>query len=147
VFEVRPFSDALDEEFSSARVLGSLFASFSLLALVLAASGLYAVVSYAAAQRVKEFGVRVALGATSRDIARMMLTQTGRLVAIGLVLGVAGGRLLAMGATTLLYQVSPWDPATYVGVALGLGTVALAAAYIPVRRAIAIDPVSALRLE
>jgi ABC-type lipoprotein release transport system permease subunit len=52
-----------------------------------------------------------------------------------------------MGATTLLYQVSPWDPATYVGVALGLGTVALAAAYIPVRRAIAIDPVSALRLE
>ena len=103
--------------------------------------------SYAAAQRVKEFGVRLALGAMPRDIARMMLAQTGRLVAIGLVLGLAGGRLLAMGATALLYEVSPSDPATYAGVALGLGAVALLASYVPVRRATSIDPVSALRLE
>jgi putative ABC transport system permease protein len=147
VFEVRPFQDAIDEDLSSSHVLGGLFVSFALLALVLAASGLYAVVSYASAQRMKEFGVRVALGATSGDIARMMLTQTGRLVAIGLVLGLAGGRALAMAATTLLYRVSPSDPATYAGVAIGLGAIALLATYVPVRRATAIDPVTALRLE
>ena len=108
---------------------------------------LYAVVSYAASQRVKEFGVRLALGATARDIARMMLVQTGRLVAVGVVLGLAGGRVLAMAATTLLYQVSPSDPLTYGGVAAGLATVALLAASVPVRRATTIDPVRALRLE
>jgi putative ABC transport system permease protein len=147
LYEVRPLQQALDEDLSSSHILGSLFVSFALLALVLAASGLYAVVSYAAAQRVKEFGVRVALGASARDIARMMLTQTGRLVAIGLVLGLVGGRVLAMGATTLLYQVSPSDPATYAGVALGLAAIALLATYVPVRRATSIDPVTALRLE
>ena len=147
VYQVRPFRQALDEDLSSSRILGSLFVSFALLALVLAASGLYAVVSYAAAQRVKEFGVRIALGATSADIVSMMLRQTGKLVAIGLVLGLAGGRLLAIGATTLLYRVSASDPATYAGVALTLGAIALLAAYVPVRRAMTTDPVRALRLE
>lgn len=147
LYEVRPLQQAIDEDLSSSHILGSLFMSFALLALVLAASGLYAVVSYAAAQRVKEFGVRVALGATTGDITRMMAAQTGRLVVIGLVLGLAGGRVLAMGATTLLYRVSASDPSTYVGVAAGLALVALIATYVPVRRATSIDPVTALRLE
>jgi putative ABC transport system permease protein len=147
VYELRPFKQALDEDLSSGRILGSMFVAFALLALVLAASGLYAVVSYAAAQRVKEFGVRVALGALPGDITRMMLWQTARLVAVGLALGLIGGRLLAMGATALLYRISPSDPATYVLVALTLGAIALVAAYVPVRRATAVDPVSALRLE
>jgi hypothetical protein len=82
VYELRPFQQAIDEDLSSSHILGSLFASFALLALVLAASGLYAVVSYASAQRVKEFGVRIALGATGRDIVTMMLRQTAKLVAI-----------------------------------------------------------------
>jgi ABC-type antimicrobial peptide transport system permease subunit len=76
-----------------------------------------------------------------------MLWQTARLVAVGLALGLIGGRLLAMGATALLYRISPSDPATYVLVALTLGAIALVAAYVPVRRATAVDPVSALRLE
>ena len=147
VSQVRPFQEALDEDLSSSHVPRRLFMSFALLALVLAASGLYAVVRMAAAQRVKEFGVRVALGATARDIARMMLMQTGRLVAVDLVLGLVGGRVLAIGATTLLYRVSASDPATYAGVALCLGAIALLATYVPVRRATSIDPVSALRLE
>ena len=147
VYEVRPFQQVIDEDLSSGRILGSLFAAFALLALVLAASGLYAVVSYAAAQRVKEFGVRIALGATASDIVTMMLKQTGKLVAIGLVLGLIGGRALASLATALLYRVSPSDPATYVVVAVTLGSIALLASYIPVRRATAVDPVSALRLE
>jgi len=144
---MRPLHDALDEDLSSGKVLGSLFVAFAVLALVLAASGLYAVVSYSASQRVKEIGVRVALGALPSDITRMMLRQTGLLVAIGLGLGLAGGRLLAMGATSLLYRVSPSDPATYTGVAVILGAIALLASYVPVRRAIAVDPVRALRLE
>ena len=102
VYQMRPMQQALDEDLSSSHVLGSLFVAFAVLALVLAASGLYAVVSYSASQRVKEIGVRVALGALPSDITRMMLRQTGVLVAIGLALGLAGGRVLAMGATTLL---------------------------------------------
>src|SRR6185503_11403487 len=125
VYQLRPMQQAIDEDLSSSHILGSLFVSFALLALVLAASGLYAVVSYAAAQRAKEFGVRVALGAMPSDIVRMMLGQTGKLVAIGLAVGLVGGRLLAIGATTLLYQVSASDPSTYAGVALTLGTIAL----------------------
>ena len=147
VYEVRPFQQALEEDLSSSRILGSLFASFALLALVLAASGLYAVVSYASAQRVKEFGVRIALGATGLDIVTMMLRQTAKLVAIGVVLGLVGGRLLAIAATTLLYRVSPSDPATYAGVALTLAAIAMLATYVPVRRVMSIDPVRALRLE
>jgi predicted permease len=147
VYEVRPFQQALDEDQSSSRILGSLFVSFALLALVLAASGLYAVVSYAASQRVKEFGVRIALGAQGSDIVTMMLRQTGKLVAVGVVLGLVGGRLLAIGATTLLYRVSPSDPVTYAGVALSLAAIAMLATYVPVRRVMTIDPVRALRLE
>ena len=147
VYDLRPFQQGLDEDLSSSHILGSLFASFALLALVLAASGLYAVVSYAAAQRVKEFGVRIALGATSSDIVRMMLRQTGRLVVIGLVIGLLGGRALAMLATSLLYRVSPSDPLTYAGVAVSLASIALLASYVPVRRATAVDPVTALRID
>jgi len=147
VYEVRPLQQAIDEDLSSSHILGSLFASFALLALVLAASGLYAVVSYVSAQRVKEFGVRIALGATGRDIVTMMLRQTGKLVVIGVLLGLVGGRLLAIGATTLLYRVSASDPATYAGVAVTLAAIAMLATYVPVRRVMSIDPVRALRLE
>jgi len=104
-------------------------------------------VSYASAQRVKEFGVRIALGATGRDIVTMMLRQTAKLVAIGVVLGLVGGRLLAIAATTLLYRVSASDPATYAAVAVTLAAVAMLATYVPVRRVMSIDPVRALRLE
>jgi len=147
VYELRPMQEALDDDNSSSRVLGGLFGAFALVALVLAASGLYAVVSYATAQRVKEIGVRVALGALPGDISRMMLRQTAFLVAIGVVLGLAGGRALAAGASTLLFRVSPSDPATYAGVAATLAAVALLASYVPVRRATSIDPVTALRLD
>jgi len=147
VYGIRPFQQALDEDLSSSRILTGLFIAFALLALVLAASGLYAVVSYASSQRAKEFGVRIALGATGSDIVRMMRRQTARLVAIGLVLGLLGGRALAMLATSLLYHVSASDPATYASAAVILGSIALIASYIPVRRATTVDPVTALRLE
>ena len=147
VYQLRPLQQAIEDDLSSSKVLGSMFVAFALLALVLAASGLYAVVSYSAAQRAKEFGVRVALGALPSDITRMMLAQTARLVAIGLALGLLGGRGLAMLATALLYRVSPSDPATYTAVAATLGAIAFIATYVPVRRALTLDPVRALRLE
>ena len=147
ISDMRPMQQALDEDLSSSRVLGGLFVAFALVALILAASGLYAVVSYSASQRTQEIGVRVALGAAPGDIRRMMLRQTAIQVAIGVTIGLLGGRALAVGASTLLFQVSPSDPATYAGVALTLGAVALLASYAPVRRAMRVDPVVALRLE
>jgi putative ABC transport system permease protein len=147
VYLMRPVRQALNEDLSDSHVLGGMFAAFALIALVLAASGLYAVISYSVGQRVQEFGVRIALGAVPGDIQRMVFRQTAVLVAIGLVLGLAGGRLLATGASSLLYRVSPSDPPTYAGVAAILGLVALCASIGPVRRACRIDPVRALRLE
>ena len=147
VFMMRPLTQAIDEDLSSSNVLFGMFGAFAIIALVMAASGLYAVVSYAAGQRSQEFGVRIALGAVPRDIQWMMLKQTALLVAVGLVFGLAGGRMLAHLASTLLYRVSPSDPAIYGSVALVLGMIALLSSYGPVRRACRIDPVRALRLE
>ena len=147
VSSIRTMQEAVNEDLSSSKVLGSMFAAFALVALVLAAAGLYAVVSYAASQRTQEFGVRVALGAVPRDITVMMMRQTALLVLIGVAIGLAGGRALSMAASSLLYRVSPSDPATYAGVAGTLALVAFIATYIPVRRATHIDPVRALRLE
>jgi putative ABC transport system permease protein len=147
IFQMQTLEAGIDVDLSSSRVLLGLFISFAVLALALAASGLYAVVSYAASQRTQEIGVRVALGAVPGQIARMMLRQTALLVGCGVVIGLAGGRLLAVGAASLLFEVSPSDPATYAGVSLGLAAVAMFASYGPVRRACRIDPVRALRLE
>lgn len=147
IFQMQTLEAGIDVDLSSSRVLLGLFISFAVLALALAASGLYAVVSYAASQRTQEIGVRVALGAVPGQIARMMLRQTALLVGCGVAIGLAGGRLLAVGAASLLFEVSPSDPATYAGVSLGLAAVAMFASYGPVRRACRIDPVRALRLE
>jgi putative ABC transport system permease protein len=147
IYLMRPLQRAIDEDMSSSTVLFGMFAAFAIIALVLAGSGLYAVVSYAANQRVQEFGVRMALGAVSRDIQWMMLRQMGLLVGTGLVIGLAGGRVMAMMASTLLYHVPPFDPPIYLLATTVLGTIALAASYGPVRRACRIDPVRALRLE
>jgi predicted lysophospholipase L1 biosynthesis ABC-type transport system permease subunit len=147
VFQLQPLQRAIDEDLSSDNVLAGLFVAFAVLALVLAASGLYAVVSYAASQRTQEIGVRVALGAVPMQIAAMMLRDMGMLVLTGVSIGLVGGRVLASVAASLLFQVSPSDPATYAGVSVALAAIALLASYAPVRRACRIDPVRALRLE
>ena len=147
VFQLGPLQRAIDEDQSSNLVLAGLFVAFAVLALVLAASGLYSVVSYAASQRTQEIGVRVALGAVPGQIAAMMLRDTALLVLVGVAFGLVGGRLLASVAASLLFQVSPSDPATYAGVSVALAAIALLASYAPVRRACRIDPVRALRLE
>jgi putative ABC transport system permease protein len=147
IHDLRTMSKAFDEELASSRIITGMFTAFALLALVLAASGLYGVIAYSVSQRVQEIGIRMALGAVTSDIRRLIARQTLALVVVGCGLGLIGGALLARAASSLLYEVSPFDPTTYVAVAMILSTVAMCASYAPIRRATRIDPLAALRTE
>ena len=147
VREIRTIEEAFADETSSGLILMGMFMSFAALALALAASGLYGVVSYSVSQRQQEIGIRMALGAVASDIRRMIVRQTAVLVIIGVAIGLAGGALIARASASVLFRVSPSDPVTYGGVAVLLGLVALFAAYFPVRRAVSVDPLVALRSE
>ena len=116
-------------------------------ALLLATIGLYGVMAYAVAQRTKEFGVRMALGAQTRDVLRLVFSQGARLAAIGLVLGAVGASILTEFMESLLFGVKPTDPLAYGGVAVLLAAVAALACLLPARRAPRVDPVVALRAE
>jgi putative ABC transport system permease protein len=144
---LRTMQEEFDDEFSGNRMLTGMFASFAILALILAGSGLYGVISYSVSQRVQEIGIRMALGAEPADIRGMVVRQTLALVSIGTALGLAGGAAIAQAARSILYDVSPVDPATYIGVVAILSTVAAVSAAAPVRRATHIDPLLALRAE
>jgi ABC-type antimicrobial peptide transport system permease subunit len=122
-----------------------LLGTFAALALLLAAIGLYGVMSYAVAQRQKEIGVRMALGAPQREVALMVIRQGMALVLIGAAIGLAGGLTLSRLMASLLYGVSPFDPLTLLTVPLLLAFVALLACYLAARRATKVDPVIALR--
>ena len=116
-------------------------------ALLLGVVGIYGVVAYIAAQRTREIGVRMALGAQAADVRRLFVGHGLKLVAIGLVLGVGAALALTRLMSTLLFGVGPMDPLTYLAVSLVLGTVALVATYLPARRAARVDPVVALRTD
>jgi putative ABC transport system permease protein len=120
---------------------------FATTALLLAAVGIYGVMSYAVTRRTRELGIRVALGSSRREIVSLVLRQGMRLAAIGLAGGLVAAVALTRLMAGLLYGVRPADPATLAAVALLLGGIALAACYIPARRAMAVDPVVALRCE
>jgi len=124
-----------------------LIGSFATLALLLAMIGLYGLVSYSVAQRTREIGVRMALGAGQHDVLRLVLGEGARLAMVGVSIGLLAAFALARLMRTLLFGVSPADPLTFVGVAALLGAVALAACYIPARRATRVEPVIALRYE
>jgi ABC-type antimicrobial peptide transport system permease subunit len=121
--------------------------AFAGAALLLAALGVYGVIAYAVSQRQREIGMRLALGAAPGTIRRMMLTDGGRLAAIGLVLGVGGAIAGARLITGLLFGVEPIDLPTLVVVPVVLGIVTMIASWIPAQRAMRVDPLSAMREE
>jgi predicted permease len=120
---------------------------FGVLALLLAASGIYGVVSFAVAQRTREIAVRVALGAQRRQVIRLVLGSGVRLALVGIAVGVAASLAVTRGLAEMLYDVAPYDPLTFVAVALGLASIALLATLLPAWRAALIDPIGALRAE
>jgi predicted permease len=124
-----------------------LLSIFAVVALVLAAVGIYGVISYSASRRTHEIGVRMSLGATRQDILLLVIRQGVWLAVAGSTAGLAGAWLLSRLMAGLLYGVQPTDPVTFAVVALGLATVAMLACYVPARRAMHIDPMSALRYE
>jgi ABC-type antimicrobial peptide transport system permease subunit len=129
------------------RFVMTLLGSFAGLALFLAAVGTYGVMAYAVTERTREIGIRVALGATRPAVLEEVLGEAVRLTLAGLVLGALAARFLTRFISTLLFGVSSTDAVTYIGVSLALGSVALLASYIPARRALQIDPLTALRHE
>lgn len=129
------------------RVIANGLAIFAGIALIIAAAGIYGVVSYSVAQRTQEIGLRMALGAGYGRIMGLILADGARVAIIGVVLGLIGAWFAGSALAFLLYGVAPRDPATFAGVALILGAVAIAASYFPARRAGRVDPVTALRYE
>ncbi len=129
------------------RLYSWLFGIFGGVALLLAATGVYGVVAYAVSRRTREIGIRMALGASRRDVGRLIVGQGARLAALGLALGLAAAYALTPVLASLLFGVAATDPATFAGATAGLLAVALGAAWLPARRAARLDPAVALRAE
>jgi len=147
LYNVKTIEQHLTWAFWAQNMAASLSTAFGLLALMLAATGLYGVIAYTVAQRTHEIGIRVALGAQARDILRLVLGQGMWLTLAGVAAGLAASFALAQLLASLLYGISPADPVTYILVALALACVALVACLVPARRATKVDPMVALRYE
>lgn len=147
VYEVRPMQDIVARSVATQRLAMILLTVFSTLALVLSAIGIYGVISYLAGQRTHEIGVRMALGASSADVLRMVLGEGMRITLVGVGIGIVAALGLTRLITKMIYGVGATDPITFAGVAILLTGVALLACYIPARRAMRVDPIVALRYE
>ncbi len=144
---VMPFRDVMGEQMRSWQVGASMFVTFGLLSLVLAAVGLFSVIAYNVAQRTHEFGVRVALGAQASDVARLMIGQGLRVSAVGLAIGIVVALWAGRFVKPLLFDESPRDPVVFAVVAASLLVAAILASLIPALRATRVDPVQALRAD
>jgi len=147
VQDVRPMTSFISDSEGDARFRSMLLGLFGILALVLATVGIYSVLAYVVAQRTHEIGIRMALGAQQRDVLRLVVGQGMRAVLLGTGIGIAAALAMAQLLAQFLYGVRDRDPVTFAGVAILLTAVALAACYIPARRAMRVDPMVALRYE
>jgi putative ABC transport system permease protein len=145
IFNVAPMQHLVDSKVSRPRMYAVLIGVFAGVAVMLAAFGIYGVLAYSVAQRTREIGVRMALGAEPTAVIRLVLGQTAALTATGIVLGLTGSAALTRYLRGLLFGVTPLDPATFVVVALMFIAVATLAAFVPARRATKVDPLVALR--
>jgi predicted permease len=147
IAEVAMFSEQVDRSLVQQKLIARLSSIFGLLALLLAAIGLYGVISYSVTQRTREIGIRMALGAGRRNVLRLVLGQGAKLTLIGALAGLGAAWALTRWIESLLFGVSPTDLVTFVMIALLLMIVALLACYIPARRAAKVDPMVSLRIE
>jgi ABC-type antimicrobial peptide transport system permease subunit len=145
--DVKSLSNIIDQTFATRRLTKLLLGGFALVALLLAAVGIYGVMSLHVANRSREFGIRLAIGADPRALVRLVLGEGAVLAALGVVLGIAGAVALTRSLASLLYDVSPTDPSVLLALPLLLAAIALAACYVPARRAARSDPLSALRAD
>ena len=147
VYQIQTIDELIGESVGTRRFALTILILFAVLALVLAVSGIYGVISYSVSQRTQEIGIRMALGARGADVLRLVLGQFMRLTAVGVALGLVGAYALTRLMTSLLFGVTPTDITTFVLVPLALSLVALVACLIPARRATRVDPLVALRYE
>jgi putative ABC transport system permease protein len=147
ITRVETMDAALSDSVATERLLTGLVMAFAMVALAMAAAGLYGVISYSVAQRTQEIGVRVALGAEPRSVVRLVALDGLRLAAIGMAIGTVAALIITRAMRSVLFGVSAADPITYAGVLLIFAATACAALVIPARRALAVDPLTALRTE
>jgi ABC-type antimicrobial peptide transport system permease subunit len=147
IYDMSTMEDQLDSSLAGERLMGFLSSLFGALATILAMIGLYGVTAYSVARRIHEIGIRMALGAQSRDVLDLVLREGMILAGVGIGIGLAIAWGLTRVLRSLLFGITPTDTVTFVCAALLLITVALLASYIPARRATRIDPMEALRYE
>jgi putative ABC transport system permease protein len=146
-YNVRTMDEVVAGSFAARRLSMLLLSVFAALALVLACVGIYGVISYLVGQRTREIGVRMALGAERSDVLRLVIGHGAKMALVGIAIGTGAALGLARLMVNQLFGVSAHDPLTFAGVAMLLILVAVAACYIPARRAMRVDPVVALRCE
>jgi ABC-type antimicrobial peptide transport system permease subunit len=147
VYNVQTLNEVVSNSFAARRLSMMLLGVFAALALVLACVGIYGVISYLVGKRTHEIGVRVALGAQRKDVLQMVIGHGAKMTLIGVAIGIGAALGLTRLMANQLFGVSAHDPLTFAGVAMLLILVAIAACYIPARRAMRVDPVVALRHE
>jgi putative ABC transport system permease protein len=147
LYDLRSMEDYFALDLGRARFQTVLLGLFAAIALMLTAVGLYGVMSYTVVQRTQEIGVRMALGANNKDVLGMILAKSFRITCLGLLIGILGAFAFTRLLSSLLYEVKPADPLTFISVSLVLGAVSLVASYIPAWRAARVDPMVALRYE
>jgi putative ABC transport system permease protein len=147
VTELKPLSDLVQTSLMDTEIALSLLGSFALLAILLAAAGVYGVMAYAVAQRTTEFGIRVALGASPRDLMRLVGRQGLTLTAAGVAIGLVCARLASSALTGMVYGIRPSDPVVFVTTAAILAAIALSACVVPALRALRVDPIVALKAQ
>ena len=147
VSDVQTMDDLMAVSVAQQRFNMLLLGIFAVLALTLAGVGIYGMIAYRVNQRTHDIGVYIALGAQHRDVLRLVMKDGIRLTLLGIVLGLVGAVALTRLMVSLLFEVKPTDPATLIAVALLLAAAALLACYIPARRALSIQPITALRCE